>query len=120
MKSVLEPKDKRAFQIDCSANPVGSFRAGADTLSVAIGQRIRRFGGEEIWESVIVHCKKDQDELSVRVLVCHPAWDEPREIVCIRSNLLVENGAVNGEWLRLSSPLEFSSDGIPTTFARRR
>jgi hypothetical protein len=70
---------------------------------VAIGQRIRRFGNEEIWESVIVQCEKDQDELTVRVLVCHPAWDEPREIVCISSNPLVENSAADGQPLILSS-----------------
>lgn len=91
MNNILEPKHNRAFQVDCSANPVGSFRAGADSLSVKIGQRIRRFGGEEIWDSVVVHCEKGQDELTVRVLVCHPAWDEPREVVCMRSELLAEN-----------------------------
>ena len=85
MKSVLEPKDNRAFEIDCTANPAGRFVAGADALSVKIGQRIRRLGGEEIWNSVVVHCEKGQDELMVRVLVCHPDWDEPNEIACIRS-----------------------------------
>lgn len=86
MSSVLEPKDNRAFGIDCSANPVGSFRAGANSLSVKIGQRISRFGAEEIWDSVIIQCHTRGDELTIRVLVCHPAWDEPQEIACIRSN----------------------------------
>lgn len=91
MNSILEPKDNRAFQIDCSANPVGSFRTGADSLSVKIGQRISRFGAEEIWESVIIHGDANGDELTVRVLICHPAWDQPQEIACIRSRPRVEN-----------------------------
>jgi len=90
VKNILEPKDNRAFQIDCSANPVGSFLAGADSLSVRIGQRISRFGAEEIWDSVIIHSDANGNELALRVLVCHPAWDEPQETACIRSTLRVE------------------------------
>lgn len=100
MKSVLEPRDNRVFQINCSANPAGVFRAGADSLSVAIGQRIRRFGLEEIWESVIVQCRKDEDELTVRVLVCHPDWDEPLEVACMRSKPLVQNPNQYGQALK--------------------
>jgi hypothetical protein len=91
MSSVLEPKDNRAFGIDCSANPVGSFRAGADSLSVKIGQRISRFGTEEIWDSVIIQGDTHGDELTIRVLICHPSWDEPQEIARIRSSPSVEN-----------------------------
>ncbi len=97
MSSVLEPKDNRAFGIDCSANPIGSFRAGADSLSVKIGQRISRFGAEEIWDSVVIHGDINGDELIVRVLVCHPAWDEPQEIACIRSSPRVENPLDNAQ-----------------------
>ena len=91
MSSILEPKDNRAFGIDCSANPVGSFRAGADSLSVKIGQRITRFGAEEIWDSVIIHGDTNGEELNIRILVCHPPWDEPQEIACIRSSPRVPN-----------------------------
>jgi hypothetical protein len=87
VKSVLEPKDKRAFQVDCTASPAGSFRAGADSLSVTIGQRICRAGREEMWDSVVVHGRQDGDEFVLRVLVCHPAWDWPVEIACLRSQL---------------------------------
>jgi hypothetical protein len=85
MNAVLQPKDNRLFQIDCSAEPTGSFRAGADRLSLRIGQRIRRLGAEEIWDSVIVEASNDGDDLTLRVLLCHPDWDEPIEIACIRS-----------------------------------
>ena len=85
MKSVLDRKDNRLFQIDCSAEPTGSFRAGADRLSLRIGQRIRRLGAEQIWDSLIVEANNDGDDLTIRVLLCHPDWDEPIEIACIRS-----------------------------------
>jgi hypothetical protein len=99
MSSILEPKDNRAFGIDCSANPVGRFQAGADSLSVKIGQRISRFGAEEIWDSVIIQGDTNGDELTVRVLVCHPSWDEPKEIACIRSSPRVENPPDDGQAL---------------------
>jgi len=99
VENILEPKDNRAFQIDCSANPVGSFRTGADSLSVKIGQRISRFGAEEIWDSVIIHGDANGDEITVRILVCHPAWDEPQEIACIRSSPRVENHPDDGQAL---------------------
>ena len=99
MSSALEPKDNRAFGIDSSATPVGSFRAGADSLSVKIGQRISRFGAEEIWDSVIIHGDTHGDELTVRVLVCHPAWDEPQEIACIRSSPRDKSPPDNGQAL---------------------
>lgn len=91
MKSILEPKDGRSFQVHCSAQPVGSFRAGADSLSVKIGQRITRFGAEEIWDSVIIQGDTNGEELTIRILVCHPSWDEPQEIACIRSSPRVPN-----------------------------
>jgi hypothetical protein len=91
MSSILEPKDNRAFGIDCSANPVGHFQAGADSLSVKIGQRISRFGAEEIWDSVVIRGDANGEELTIRILVCHPAWDEPQEIACIRSSPRVGN-----------------------------
>jgi hypothetical protein len=88
--------DNRAFQIDCSVNPTGSFRAGANSLSVKIGQRISRFGAEEIWESVIVQGSTTGGELTVRVLVCNPDWDEPLQIACVRSNRSSKHTSENG------------------------
>src|ERR1700704_6163754 len=86
MVSVLTPQDQRAFQVDCSAIPVGSFRAGANLVSVAIGQRISRLEGEKMWESVVVRCKEEGDELCVEVLVFHPGWDKPLPIACVCSH----------------------------------
>src|SRR3977135_2755248 len=99
MSSVFEPKDNRAFGIDCSANPVGRFQAGADSLSVKIGQRISRFGAEEIWDSVIIQGAASGDDYTVRILVCHPSWDEPQEIACIRSSPRGESPSDDGQAL---------------------
>src|SRR5260370_41434833 len=94
MKGILVPRDGRVFQVDCSASPVGSFRAGADSLSLTIGQRIRRPGGEEMWDCVAIHCKEeDGGELTVRVLLCNPDWDWPVQVACIRSQPRIDSPA---------------------------
>lgn len=107
MTSIFAPQDKRAFQVDCSAIPVGSFRAGVDILSVAIGQRICRADGEEMWDSVLVRCKEEGNELSVQVLVFHPEWDRPLQIACIRT-LRGMAGQSQGE-----EPLRLSLEHVP-------
>jgi hypothetical protein len=101
MPGTLAPKHRRGFQVDCSARPVGSFRAGADSLSVTIGQRIRRSGGEEMWDSVTIQCRDEGGERTVRVLVCHPGWDEPLQVACIRSQSRIEPPS-DGETLQVS------------------
>ena len=102
MASVLAPQDQRAFQVDCSAIPVGSFRAGADLVSVAIGQRITRVEGEEMWESVVVRCKDEGNELCVEVLVFHPGWDKPLQMACVRSHRRMAGQTQEREPLRVS------------------
>ena len=102
MNNILAPQDNRAFQIDCSANPVGSLRAGADSLSVTIGQRVRRVDGEEMWDSVIIRCREEGDEPTVRVLVCHPGWEEPLQVACIRSEPRIGAPSDDGEILQVS------------------
>ena len=98
MKAILAPKDDRAFQVNCTASPVGSFRAGVDSLSITIGQRIRSPGGEEMWDSVTIQCREEGSGLAIRVLVCHPGWDEPLQIACIRSQPRIERPS-DGEHL---------------------
>jgi hypothetical protein len=99
LENILQPKDKRSFQVDCSANPVGSLRTGADSFSVKIGQRISRFGAEEIWDSVIVRGDTKGDEITIRVLLCHPDWDDPQEIARIRSSPCAQNSPDSGQTL---------------------
>jgi hypothetical protein len=88
---ILTPKDGRAFQVDCSADPAGSFHTGAARLSVTIGQRIRRPGGEEMWDSVTIQCREEGRELAIRVLVCNPDWDGPVQIACVRSQPKIDS-----------------------------
>ena len=98
---ILAPKDSRAFDVDCTASPVGSFRTGADSLTVTIGQRMRGPGGEEMWDSVTIQCTEEGSELAIRVLVCHPGWDEPLQVACIRSQPRIEPPS-DGETLQVS------------------
>lgn len=51
-----------------------------------MGQRVLRDDAQEIWDSVAVEGKKEQDGTCVvRILVFNPDWDEPLQIACIRS-----------------------------------
>ena len=82
----LEPPDPRMFQVNCEADPTGSLRAAASSLTVTVGQRVRREGSEEMCDSVAVHAQQQEDgTLIVRVLVFNPDWDEPLQIACVRS-----------------------------------
>jgi len=101
VQNVLKPKDGRAFEVDCTASPAGSLRAGADSLSVTIGQRVRRLGGEEMWHSVTIQCWEEEGgELMVRVLVCNPDWDRPVQVACIRSQPKIDSQTSGMELLR--------------------
>ncbi len=83
---VLSAKDSRKFEVHCSAGEAGELCVGTDSVSVQVGQRLRRDGSEEIWHSVGVYGKEDEDgSLVIRVLVFNPDWDEPLQIASIRS-----------------------------------
>jgi hypothetical protein len=57
---VLSVKDSRKFQVHCRAVDAGELCVGAESVSVKVGQRLRRDGGEEIWHSVGVYAKEDE------------------------------------------------------------
>ena len=83
---VLSVKDGRKFEVHCNAGAAGELRVGTESLSVKIGQRVRRDGTEEIWHSVLIHCEEAEDGiLTVRVMICHFDWDESRQIALIES-----------------------------------
>lgn len=85
-EAILQAPDKRRFQVSCNAEPIGAFDAGANSIVVTVGQRIRREDHEEIWDSVSVYAKEERDgNLTIQVLVFNPDWDEPLRIACIRS-----------------------------------
>ncbi len=75
------------FKVTCDAGEAGQFQSNAQRASITVGQRILRDGAEEMWDSVVVVCQEEQDgTLAIRVVLCHPDWDEPREIAMIRSS----------------------------------
>jgi hypothetical protein len=74
------------FRVSCDAGKTGKFQAETDSLWVRVGQRVLREGAEEVWDSIVVEGKKEQDGAwVVRVLVFNPDWDEPLQIASIRS-----------------------------------
>ena len=74
------------FRVDCNADKAGQFLVETGALWVRVGQRVLRNGAQELWDSVAIEAKKEQDgTLVVRVLVFNPDWDEPLQIACIRS-----------------------------------
>src|SRR5215472_13875427 len=71
----------RKFEVRCHAGNAGHLEVASDTVSVRIGQRIRKDGKEEFWGSLLVECKEhDHGSLTVEVLAFHPEWDEPLRI----------------------------------------
>jgi hypothetical protein len=79
--------ESRKFEVRCHAGDAGHLEVASDSVSVRIGQRIRRNGGEEVWGSLLVECnEKDDGSLAVEVLVYHPDWDEPLRIASIQSD----------------------------------
>ena len=86
---VLSVKDSRKFEVHCRAGDAGELCVGAESVSVKVGQRLRREGGQEIWHSVGVYAKEEEDgSLVVQVLVFNPEWDEGLQIASIKSRPL--------------------------------
>jgi hypothetical protein len=79
-------KDNRHFHVACIAGEGNGLAIEASLLSVMVGQRVRRNGTEEMWDSVGVYAEGQPDgTLVVRVAIFNPDWDEPLQIACIRS-----------------------------------
>ncbi len=84
--SVPAVLDDKKFQVFCKAANENRFCVDTDDLCVAVSQRIRRDAGEEMWESVGVYAREDEEgTLVIRVLVFNPDWEEPLQIASIRS-----------------------------------
>jgi hypothetical protein len=100
-KEVEEPKltardcqEAPKFEVRCHAGDAGHLEVCSDSVSVRVGQRIRREGKEELWGSLLVECKEQDDgSLAVEVVICHPDWDEPLRIASIQSDPSDENAA---------------------------
>jgi len=85
-------RDCRKFEVRCHAGDAGHLEVASDSVSVRVGQRIRRDGKQELWGSLLVECKEQDDgSLAVEVVICHPDWDEPLRIASIQSKPSDEN-----------------------------
>jgi hypothetical protein len=85
--TIREIPEGRNFEVRAHAGSAGHLEVGSDSASVRIGQRIRREGHEEIWDSLLVECKERADgTLTVDIIVCHPDWDEPVRVASVESN----------------------------------
>jgi hypothetical protein len=74
------------FRVRCEAGNDNRFRVTTESLTVIVGQQVLREGALEMWDSVSIHAKKDQEgNLVVEVLVFNPDWDEPLRIASVRS-----------------------------------
>ncbi len=83
------------FEIQCDAGDAGRLHARTNSVSVRVGQRIRRNGAGEIWDSVIILCQETEDgKLSAKVIVCHPDWDQHLQIAHIQSRSTEANASI--------------------------
>jgi len=82
------------FEIQCDAGDAGRLHARTNSISVRVGQRIRRNGSAEIWDSVIILCQETEDgKLSAKVIVCHPDWEQQLQIAHIQSRATEPNSS---------------------------
>jgi len=82
------------FEIQCDAGDAGRLHARTNSVSVRVGQRIRRNGAPEIWDSVIILCQETEDGmLSAKVIVCHPDWEQQLQIAHIQSGAIEPNSS---------------------------
>jgi len=78
--------DDGKFEVRCDALPNGHLQVRTQGLSVGVGQMIKQDRTEEMWQSVLVICEKNDDGiLTTKVIVCHPDWEQNLQIACIRS-----------------------------------
>ncbi len=89
-----ECRDDQKFKVCCHAGDSDHIELASDSVLVQIEQRIRRAGKEEMWVSLQVKCKKQEDgSLATQVVICNPDWDEPLRIASIQSNPTDPNAA---------------------------
>ena len=94
----------RKFEIRCDAGPDGQLQVKSHTLSVAVGQAIKRNNTQEFWQSVLIICEQNEDgSVSTKVIVCHPDWDQNLQIALIRSRMPDTENAVPVLELNLKS-----------------
>ena len=79
-------RDGDGFRASCDAGKAGQFLAETDSVRVRVGQRDRRCGTLEMWDSVAIESTAQPDgTLVLRVIVFNPDWDERLQIASFRS-----------------------------------
>jgi hypothetical protein len=87
--------DDHKFEVHCDAGDAGRLDARTNSVSVRVGQRVRRNGTMQTWDSVIILCEEAQNgTLSAKVIVCHPDWDQHLQIAHIQSRAKETNPSV--------------------------
>ena len=87
MSLVMAGATNKPFRVQCNAAEFGALDVSGERASVICGQTILRNGVQELWDFVLVLANRTEDgTLTTRVLLCHPDWPEPQEIVSIHSN----------------------------------
>jgi hypothetical protein len=83
------------FEVHCNAGDAGRLHAKTNSVSVRVGQRVRRNDATEIWDSVIILCEETQQgTLSMKVIVCHPDWEQQLQIAHIQSQAMEPNTSI--------------------------
>ena len=74
------------FHIECKAGEAGLLRVATDSVSFTVAQRIILENREQLWESVRVRCRREEDSsLTVQVLIWAPDLDGALQIAHLRS-----------------------------------
>jgi hypothetical protein len=74
------------FRVQCNACEAGDFEIASKSVKLQIGQTIRKDGREEIWDSLRVECRaQDDGTLAVEIVISHPLWDRPLRIAYAES-----------------------------------
>jgi hypothetical protein len=83
------------FEVNCNAGDPGRLHVKTNSVSVRVGQRVRRNGTTEVWDSVIILCEETQQgTLSAKVIVCHPDWEQQLQIAHIQSRSTEANPSI--------------------------
>lgn len=83
------------FEVNCNAGDAGRLHAKTNSVSIRVGQRVRRNGAAQIWDSVIILCQETEDgNLAAKVIVCHPDWEQQLQIAQIHSRPTEENPSI--------------------------
>ena len=89
--------DDRKYEVRCIAKPHGELHVKTESVSVSISQAILRNGAEEMWNSILIICERDENgTINAKVIISHPDWDQNLQIAAIKSSVNSENNSHSG------------------------